>query len=249
MLAPVIRILRNNITPTLHRFSTEMKRGLRDVTRQAAKGITRRIIDLTPPASAQSTGQDARRAGENKIAGQMNYVLAPKRLKGRRKITQVFGHKLKRPVYVPTTEKYPNVREIYEANTKTRTAGTGISAKRTTQKFYVDATKFKAELRTRQGQVGKFASGWNAGAGALEVPVQNWISRHGASSGTVRVDTAGDRMRVVVENLAPGVPGNLRADMARRIPYAVDYQTAAMERAIVATKQRTAGDLGIKGAA
>lgn len=249
MIAPVFKLVRNHIGPTVRRFSSEMKRGLRDVTRQAAKGITRRVIDVTPPASQGSTGRDARMAGEAKIAGQMNAVLAPVRLKGRRKVTTVFGRTLKRPVFVNTKEKYPDVAGIYRANTKTRGTGTGISTGRIRQKFFVDVTKFKAVLNAKKARVGVTAAGWNAGAAALDVPVQAWISRHGSSGGMVRIDVAGERMRVVVENLSPGLPANIRADLARRIPYAVQYQADAMERAIVATKKRAAGELGIRQAA
>jgi hypothetical protein len=246
MLAPVFKLVRNDITPTLRKFSAEMKKGMREVTRQAARGITRRLLEITPPASEGVSGLDARRAGENKITGQMRRILAPKNLKGRRKITHVFGRKLKRPVYVQTKEKYPDVAALYRDNTRFRTIGAGVTTRKVANKFYVSATKFKAEQRSRHGQVGKFASGWAPGAAALDVPVQNWISRHGASNGMVRVDTAGDRMRVVVENFAPGTPANLRDDMARRIPYAVQYQADAMTRAIEGMNNRIAGELGIK---
>jgi hypothetical protein len=246
MMSPVIRIVRNDIGPSVRRFSSVMKRGLRDVTRQAAKGITRRVIDVTPPASEGSAGQDARRAGEGKISRQMSSVFAPKKLKGRRKITVVFGRRLKKPVYVKTKEKHPDVAGLYRQNSRARGTATGITTRKVHNKFYVDVRKFQAVLAAKKSKVGTLAAGWTAGATALDLPVQAWISRHGSSGGMVRIDTAGDRMRVVVENFAPGLPPHIRADLARRIPYAVQYQANAMERAIAAVKQKTCSEVGIK---
>jgi hypothetical protein len=246
-MSPVFTLARNNIGPSVRTFAVEMKLGLREATKQTARSITRRVVDLTPPASAGSTGQDARRMGEGKIAAQMRNILAPKRLKGRRKITVVFGRKLRRPVYVTTTEKYPDVAAIYRANSHASGTGARITTS-SGRKFYVDTRKFQAVFEAKRGQVGTLAAGWAAGANALDVPLQQWISRHPTSGGRVTIDVAGSRMLVVVENLGSGLPTHLRGELARRIPYAVEYQRAAMERAIEGYKDRTRQKLGIKSA-
>lgn len=246
-MTPIIKLVRNDLGPSVRRYATEMKKGLREAVKQTAAGITRRVIDITPPASQGVTGADAYRAGRLKIANQMNSVLAPVKIKGRRKITTVFGHKLKRPVYVPTREKYPAVDVAYRARTKIAASGFGIRAQAGGPKAYVDVRKFQAVLKARQERVGALAAGFAGAAQALDVPLQNWVSRHGTSGGRVQIDTAGDRMRVVVENFGNGAPAPIVGELARRIDYAVQYQRSAMERAIVGYHNRTKQQLGIKG--
>jgi len=244
-MTPVIHLARNNISPSVRRYAAEFKLGLRVVVKQTAKGITRRVIDITPPSNGGNTGADAYRAGRNKIANQMGAVMAPVRLKGRRLIKQAWGRPLKRPRYVPTKERHPDVAGDYAARLRSKSGGLGLATTRG-QKLYVDVRKFKEVLRARQERVGTLASGWAAAAVALDVPVQQWINRHGGSRGMVRIDTAGDRMFVTVENFAPGLPGPVQAELARRIPSAVQLQANAMERAINGYHQRVKGQLNIK---
>lgn len=233
-MEPIFRIKRNDIGPDIRRYASEMHKGLRQVVREAARGITRYMIENTPPNSAQGRGRDGLKSGVDKISRQMQAVLAPVRLKGRRKITTVFGHRLRRPVYVATREKYPDVAALYRANTHARGTGIGIRVSGTGQKFHVDKRKFDAELKLRSASVGKLAAGFSEAAKALDLPLQNWIGRHTPSTsfGRVAIDTAGERMRITVENFAPGVPANVQADVARRIPFAIEYQRGAMRRGI-----------------
>lgn len=248
-MTPVFKLARNDIGPSIRRYAAEMKKGLPEVTKSTAKGVTRRVIDVTPPASAGVVGAAARRAGFDRIASDMGKVLAPVRLKGRRKITTVFGHTVARPFYVPTRELHPDVAGAYRQHRTFRNNGVGVRARNLRErKLFVDERKFAAVLKAKQARVGALASGWTAAAQALDVPVQQWISRHGTSGGRIQIDTAGDRMRVTVENFAPGVPENVRAELARRIPYAVEYQAAAMARAIAGYHNRTKQELGLKGA-
>lgn len=253
-MAPMVKLLRNDVGPSIRRYASEFQIGLREATKITSKGITRRIIAITPPAHAGTEGRDAYKTGVDKISRQMQAVLIVPfwrnggRLVGRRLITHVYGHKLKRPVYVKTKEKYPDVRGLYHGLLRARGTGIGISTgKARGRKFYVDVRKFQAELKRRSASVGKLAAGWNAAASALDVPVQSWISRHGTSGGLIRIETVGARMRVVVQNLAPGSPRNIRAELERRIPYAMQYQAAAMERAINGYHNRTRQQLGIRG--
>jgi hypothetical protein len=248
-MTPTIKIERNNISPSIRRYAAAFKVGLRDVVRQTAKGITRRVADMTPPANGATSGREARKAGEEKIFNQMSAVFAPKKLKGRRLITHAWGRKLKRPRYVTTTERHPDVAGIYHGRLKASGTGVGFSTGRVRQKLFVDVRKFTAVLKARQANVGKLAAGWGAAAAALDVPLQQWIKRHGSSRGRVRIDTAGDRMLVTTENIAPGLPSNVRSELARRIPYAVEYQANAMTRAIEGYHQRIKQQNGIRGRA
>lgn len=242
------RLVHDGIGASILRYAAEFKKGLREITRNAARGVTRRVIDITPPANQGATGADAYRAGRTKIASQMSSVLAPVRLKGRRQITTVFGHRPKRRIIVPTKERWPDVAGIYRNNLHASRNGVGLRLNNHGQKYYVDIRKFQAVLKERQANVGKLAAGWAAGASALDVPLQAWISRHGTSGGRVKLDVGGERMRITVENLGDGLPGGLRSELGRRIPYAVQYQADAMGRAIDGYHKRTRRELGIAGA-
>ena len=110
----------------------------------------------------------------------------------------------------------------------------------------MDTRKFAAVLKERQSRVGRLAAGWSAAAEALDVPLQNWVSRHGAGGGTIRQDLRSAQMRITVRNLAPGLPANLRAEMVRRIAYAVKYQGDAMRREVDYYAGKVARDLAIK---
>jgi hypothetical protein len=250
-MTPVFTLKRNGVGPSLREFAGLMRKGAREIVHRAAKGITRRVIDITPPSSGEASGRDARKVGEKAIARDLNYIFAPKRLKGRRKVTHVFGRRLRRPVFVQTKERHPDVAGLYRQHTHFRGRGVGVrfSASSVGRKFYVDTRKFQALLRAKTARVGTLAAGWSAAAHALDVPLQQWIGRHGSSGGRVQIDTAGERMRVVVENLAPTAPANVRAELARRIPPAVRYQEEAMLRDMQHALTNTRRQLGIKHAA
>ena len=243
-----LTLVRDNVGPSLLRYAEVMQRTLADTVRRAAKGITRRVINLTPPASGEGmTGAAAYRQGRVKIAKQMGALLAPVKLKGRREIKVVFGHRLARPVFVHTKERYPDVAGLYRANLRTLPNGVGMRLKDYRgKKFYVDVRKFNAVLKARQARVGALASGWSIAAAALDVPVQQWISRHGRSGGAIKLELSSPKMRIIVRNFAPGLPANLRAEMERRIPYAVQYQLAAMKREVEYMAFKNAEKLAIK---
>ena len=246
-MTPQLTLVHDHMGPSLLRYAEVMGRTLKSTVERAAKGVTRRVIDLSPPASQGITGAAAYRAGRVRIARQMSAVLAPVKLKGQRKITVVFGRKLRRAVTVATKEKYPNVAALYKTQLTTRLTGVGLRLKDFRgQKFYVDVRKFQAVLQDRQSRVGRLAAGWAPAAEALDVPVQQWIARHGAGRGTITRDLNGAQMRITVRNFAPGLPANLRAEIERRIGYAVKYQGDAMKREVDYYAGKVARDLAIK---
>jgi hypothetical protein len=246
-MTPQLTLVHDHMGPSLLRYAEVMGRTLKSTVERAAKGVTRRVIDLTPPASQGITGAAAYRAGRVRIARQMSAVLAPVKLKGQRKITVVFGRKLRRPVTIATREKYPNVAALYKTQLTTRVTGAGLRLKDFRgQKFYVDIRKFETVLKDRQSRVGRLAAGWAPAAEALDLPVQNWISRHGGGRGTIARDLNGAKMRIAVRNFATGLPANLRSEMERRIGYAVKYQGDAMKREVDYYAGKVARDLAIK---
>jgi hypothetical protein len=251
-MTPTINLVHDHIGPSIERYAEVMGRTLADTVKRTAKGVTRKILAITPPAHNGIEGAAAYRYGRGKIRRDMERVLAPVKLKGRRIITQVFGHPLKRPITIKTAEKYPDVVSVYRQHRKFRNVGVGVRASKLgDRKYYVDAAKFNRLLKTKEASVGKLASGWAEGAAALDVPVQNWISRHGRGRGSVKLDLMSSRMRITVRNLADnlapaGMSSNALTELERRIKYAVQYQQAAMKREVDHYAMKKARELGIK---
>jgi hypothetical protein len=243
---PSLKEVHDMMGPSLLRYAQAMERSVADVVKRAAKVITRRVISITPPASDGTTGAAAYRQGRKKIAKQMDAVLAPVKLKKRRLITKVFGRTLKRPVYTKTTEKYPDVSEVYRRYMKVRKNGAGIGVSKAKPKFFVDIGKFNRLLKDKESRVGKLAAGWTAAASVFDVPVQSWISRHGSGRGSVKVQLMSSSMSVTAFNYAGNLPENLMAELDRRIIYAVNYQKSAMQREIDYMAFKRAQELAIK---
>jgi len=247
-MTPTINLVHDHIGPSIQQYAEVMGRTLADTVKRTAKGVTRRVMALTPPASQGMEGAAAYRAGRTKIARQMSALLAPVKLKGRRKISVVFGRRLKRAITVPTKERHPNVSAIYREQSHLLTKRIGFRLKNYQgRKYYVDVSKFQRELKARQASVGKLASGWAEGAAALDLPVQNWISRHGRGRGAVKFELMSAKMRVTVTNRpASGLSDMVAGELRRRIGYAVTYQQQAMRREVDYYAKKKARDLGIK---
>lgn len=224
-----------------------MNKSLPEALMEALRRATRQVIDITPPAHNGKTGADAYRHGRSRIKSDLHKVLAPIRLKGKRVIAVVFGNQLKKPVVIRTTEKHPDVASLYRQHRRVRGVGVGGHAKSLgDNKYYVDTRKFTALLRQKEANVGKLAAGWNPAASGLDIPVQNWIARHGMGSGQIQLSLMPPNMSGTVVNLAPGLAPNVRAELARRIPYALVYAAAGMRRNVEFMTLKNAQRMGIK---
>lgn len=253
-MTPVLTLVRDNMSDSLPRYAEVMGRTLADSVKRAGRGVTRRIINITPPAHSVPgaenaiVGAAAYRYGRKKIAKDMNRVFAPARLKGRRLITHVYGKKLATPISVATKELHPNVAQIYRQHRTFSSSGVRVRSRNLRdRKYWVDVRKFDVVRKAKEKNVGKLASGFSAAAGALDVPVQNWIGRHGRSRGAVKMDLLSARMRITVTNFIPaGLAPNVRSELERRVGYAIRYQREAMAREVNYYAFKKAQELAIK---
>lgn len=187
------------------------------------------LLQITPPASAGSTGTAAKRAGESAIAKDLAAIFTPVRLK------------YKRP------EIYPNVSEIHRRLFLTKVAGRTLRSDKGRGSYYVDGAKLKALALALKKNVGKLASGWAAAANRLGVAVPAWIARHGGGRGQIRVALTAPRYEVEMTCICP--PNAPSAELERRVPYAIKYATARAEREIAFLLARDAGKAGFKASA
>ena len=202
----------DRLDDAITRLGGMMREGIPEATRQAARGFVRREIAITPPASDGSTGLGARRQGERKIDRELARVFVPVPLKHKRR------------------EQYPDVEAIYQQEVYPRKGKRGLSARPLGQRYHVDQQKFNALRESLVGNIGLLASGWNAAAGALGVPVPAWIARHGLANGACEVLIEENRIVIVLTNAvsyARDVDG-----YDRRTRAALDYQAQAFEREI-----------------
>lgn len=246
---PKFTVIRDQTPQLIERYSEITGRGLIASLKRFAKGVARRLVhEITPPAHGSVKGAAAYRTGRKRISSDMARVLAPRRLKGKRKITHVFGRRLARPVYAKTKEKHPDVHAAYRRVARFRNKGSGVKTGRVRQVMFVDRTKYKALEKRLHGNVGRLASGWVSAAAAMGQSVQAWIARHGRSRGAVRQNFAtGGRLMVEMTNRLPAnLPGHVRHELERRVVYAVQYQRNAMKREMEYIALRAGQQAGMK---
>lgn len=203
-----------------------MRGGIPEATRQAARGFLRREIAITPPASEGTTGLSARRQGERKIDRELARVFVPVRLKHKRR------------------EEFPDVVGIYQQQVLPRKGRRGAIGRPLGQRYHVDQEKFNALRESLVANVGLLASGWNAAAGVLGVPVPAWIARHGLANGACEVLVEENRIVIVLTNAvsyARDVDG-----YERRTRAALEYQAAAFEREVEFLLEKSVHAAGLR---
>ena len=222
------------ITVDTSRFDHALKqlhqasgRDARESLERAARGFVRRVVAITPPGGGGRTGTAARKAGEGAIRKDLGRIFAPVVLKGRRKITQVFGTPLKRPVFVPTKERWPDVEAIY-AGRLARKGGRKHLTRGQKQAFYVDKRKLSALQKMLIARVGFLAAGWNAAAESLGVKLPAWVSRHGTGHGSYLALLDTSHISITIVN-AVGYALNVDG-IEGRIQSALNLQANAMIR-------------------
>jgi hypothetical protein len=103
----------------------------------------------------------------------------------------------------------------------------------------ISKPRLDAFIRRKISHVGFLAAGWVAAARRLKTNLPEWITRHGARFGSVRITLNRRGIAVRIVNTVPyvGEVGGLR----RRIQTALDFRAGAMERQLE--------DLAVKRAA
>lgn len=206
-LAPLLRDLR--------RYPGQLQRVARELIETEARGFVRDAVQSTPPFHARPVADDpgkfatvkggeAKKAAEAKIDREAAALFAPVTLKGKRRITHVFGKPMKRPMTVPTRELHPDVAAIWDERTRRRFATKRKKISRGQKApFYVARPKLLRAIAERKKAVGKLASGWSAAAAKLNVKLPSWITRHGSGRGQVQVRMTGYSYSVRIENNVP----------------------------------------------
>lgn len=205
-----------NISVDLSRFrlaANELRRATGrtgpDILQEGARGFVRRIIDITPPGSAGTSGTAALSAGRAFIDRDLARIFTPVK----------FAHK--RP------EANPDVESIHRRLFAGKKPGRPIPLDRGRGGYYVDGLKLARLRELLYSRVGYLASGWMAAADRLGVRAPAWISRFG-SRGSIEVEITPDGGGITITNFAD--PDGPVDELERRVPYALEYQANAMQR-------------------
>lgn len=186
------------------------------------------LVDITPPNSQGTHGNSAKKQGEGAISRDLSRVFTGVKLQHKR------------------SEQWPDLESIHARLFAQKRGNSPLQSDRGRGMYYVDQQKLKALYAALILRVGWLASGWNAAASRLGVPVPAWIARHGAR-GEARVNLQWPVYEIELTNVAPG--GAPIDGLERLIPYAVEYETKAMLRQIPYVVAANAQRAGFKAAA
>jgi hypothetical protein len=232
-----------DITPYLEKLNQLSKVALtdmQDLMRQEAalfvfnSGKIPGIINITPPFSAKDPGgRSALFAGRIKINQDLAAVFQPVKLKGQRKITTVFGRKLRKPVKVPTRERHPDVAAIYKQRFDRKNAtGRKVMGRGQRAPFYVDKGKLEAVRKAAHARIGFAAAAWYQAAMQCSPPlklrgVPAWVKKHSNVPGVGRIIITEHGIRI---ELASTLSYNTALDMQGKATRVLGYRQSALER-------------------
>lgn len=234
--APAIRIVVRNYNDTLlqrniSQMSAATGRTVKEETRTVFKGMVRDAIIYTPPASADSTGHNAKKQGERAIARDLRRMgFNPVVLKGHRTITQAFGRPIS-PVTIPTREnpKFAEPDAFHLLRLQAKRGGRVSRGGK--QAYYVSKARFNAMVKRLYLEVGHLASGWLRAARQLGVAVPAWIARFDGSRGTeVHIVETTHKLSMVVVNHFPDTAASEAREMIRRLALLKKYAINRLKR-------------------
>lgn len=202
------------------------------------------IANITPPLGGSTRGKAGLAAGEASIDRDLFGIFSPRDLKGSRSIDHLFGLKdpdvgRKPPYVVPTREKHPNLKVIYNYRNARRKDGRALSRGQK-QAFYVDRGKFEALRAELKSRVGWSCAAWyvaaiKAGLNPRGVPA--WIKRHTNAPGAADIVTTATSFAIILTS-ATEWNNSLRMDekAARVLGYrmrAIESQLPHLVRAAI----------------
>jgi hypothetical protein len=188
----------------LKAFRRHSKKAVQTVLIEQARGIMTKIIDATPPGGKNVRGQDAKKRGESKVAGDIRKIMEAGRAKDASSESPTEIHR-----------RYRNSR--------------GQVRREIHPKIKVKAGDLARLIREKKRMVGFLASGWSAASSLFGARLPAWITRHsGKGEGKVRSNPT------MVEVTATNSVGYAHRvmNMNKRIQVALNAQAGAMRRQV-----------------
>lgn len=212
------------------------------VIREQAKGVVRRLVDITPPAHEGVRGIEARRHGEALVESNIRGIYgtpdqAMELIKAGSSpddgMAKGYWRHLKRGEFEDAAVILRAVTgrglAPFDGGKQHQALKRGRARPRNKGILYyvTDPKQLDAYISEIKGRVGWLAAGWNQAAASLGVQPPQWIWRHNAP-GKVIIRETDARFEVLMTNEVKYA--REAADLQRRLQWAVDQQAAAMER-------------------
>lgn len=200
----------------INRFAAATGRTREDITRQALKNMVTSATKFTPPGSAQATGREAQKQGQQKIMADLNKM-------GFRPVD--IKHK-ENPLFADPDAYHHDY----------------LAGNATKMLFFVARPKFKKMVARLFEEIGKLTSGWTLAAVELAISLPAWVYRHtGENRGTVRLQRQQNITVMTAVNHVPDTATEVHSEMERRKVYWVSYARASLDRQL---KAKLAGAWG-----
>ena len=252
-----IKINYARLDEALARALTQSKREPVVYMKEQARGVVRRVVGITPPASITSsnfkdeTGADvwhvvqggaAKRQGERTVISDIAKIYGT-RAGAVQVIKEHETHKgmVKGFVKYISSGELPRAQELFRYATskglikfddgalhRSRRNARGRVGRINGPLVYVSNDDLlKAYIKKMQSMVGFLAAGWNQACAMLGIQPPPWIWRHNAP-GTGSVEITPTRITIRMVNQV-GYAGEI-PDFQRRVQFAVDAQADAIRR-------------------
>lgn len=206
-----------NLRATLYEYERETGVGIGLIMDQAASGVARRVMGLTPPAkgnrgrNGELTKADHKR-GLASVGSDLDRLFAPV------KLARNSGRK----------EEWPDVKGLHASAFANKRMGKPLrNPLGFGKKYYVDERKFNALQKELRARVGRMAAGWLAACVKFKATgVPAWVSTHGVGGGSAAPITRNNYRGFIMTN--HNVERELAPEMERRVGYAIEYQRKAI---------------------
>jgi hypothetical protein len=207
-------------------YATQTEKGFNAAFQEGMKGMVRRALAITPPASRNSSktngGEDSKNIrltntdkerGKSAIDRDLFAVFSGQPTNGTRKKAKDDAREIER---------------IHARLFVTKTPGRKLRSDLPAgQKYPVTESALNSLRRLLKTRVGFVASGWNSGARSLKISPPQWVSDKNAA-GTASVQLTGVNRHAVITN--GDIPDKMHNELSRRVRAAQEYQIKAIGR-------------------
>lgn len=224
----------SDLRRAVDRYSVETRRSYVDASTRAFRGVVRRALSVTPPASRTSQAVNASETSarpslttSDKERGQ-NAVI--------RDILAVFVGIGRSKNRKERALGLAQAKEIHGRLLKTKTPGRKMQLDRPT-KYVVSEDVMQGLIRWAKSNVGWLASGWKRGLQILGLNPPAWVGNKDAA-GSATLQQRGFEHVLTVTNA--DVHPKLLSELQRRVEFGQRAQIGAMEREIKAINDKQA---------
>lgn len=226
-------------------FERRLATGTRDalpVMVEVARGIVRKIIEVTPPGhdSVKGATREALEHGQARVAGDIRRLYgtpsdAYEAIRGKSPAAaSAFWHLRKRDRQAAAQLAREQLGVWYgpfdggaiHSSHFVRGRIRDRQRKNAPVIYVDDERELEAYIKEQQGHVMFLTAGWKEACAKLGISLPGFVSKNSAPSHAV-IEVTSDRLRIVASN---DVEYASDADLQRRVQFAIDSQTASMQR-------------------